>query len=167
MIAALNMYTTQAAIVGRQLIHMQKENFETQRQLSVMDEEIDDLREQVDQKRRAPISKKRESDVRLAAAKEMFGNERRELEHTLGFLVDGLMGYEMVSWDDTPGLRLKVNADQKRFFVVQITQYGEKQPSKQRPKVRFSEEVNRSHSIQPKPNQESLFGEALNNSQDS
>ena len=85
-----------------------------------MDEEIEDLQEQVDQKRRAPISKKRESDVRLANAKKMFGEERKELDETLRFVLETMTGYSLVGWDETPGVRLKVKIDEKRFFIVQI-----------------------------------------------
>ena len=85
-----------------------------------MDEELEDLQEQVDLKRRAPVSKKRESDVRLANAKQLFGGERKELERTLAFVVEGMMGYEMISWDEGPGLRLRVTIDDKRFFIAQV-----------------------------------------------
>ena len=85
-----------------------------------MDEELEDLQEQVDIKRRAPVSKKRESDVRLANAKQLFGSERKELERTLAFVVEGMMGYEVIAWDEAPGLRLRVRIDDKRFFIAQV-----------------------------------------------
>ena len=74
----------------------------------------------MDQKRRAPISKKRESDVRLASAKKVFAEERKELEKTLRFVMETMAGHQLITWDETPGIRLKVAIDQKRFFVVQI-----------------------------------------------
>ena len=143
------MLQTQTTVVARQLAHKQKENLEFQKANQVLGEEIEDLQEQVEIKRRAPISKKRESDVRLANAKQLFGDERRELEKALNFVVEGFTGYQLIGWDDSPGLRLRVNIDDKRFFIVQLAQYGEKKPSKQRPKVRFSDETNRSQSIPP------------------
>ena len=85
-----------------------------------MDEELEDLREQVDLKRRAPVSKKRESDVRLSNAKQLFGGERKELEHTLSFVVEDMMGYQVIAWDDAPGLRLRAKIDDKRFFIAQV-----------------------------------------------
>lgn len=39
------MYTTQATIVTRHLSHLQKANFEFQKQLQVIDDEIEDLQE--------------------------------------------------------------------------------------------------------------------------
>ena len=52
-------------IYDRKLNHAQKKSFEMSKMLKTMDEEIEDLQEQVEQKKRAPISKKRESDARL------------------------------------------------------------------------------------------------------
>ena len=68
--------------------------------------------------------------MRLANAKQLFGDERRELEKALNFVVEGFTGYQLIGWDDSPGLRLRVNIDDKRFFIVQLAQYGEKKPSK-------------------------------------
>ena len=68
--------------------------------------------------------------MRLANAKELFGNERKELEETLHFVVESMMGYEIIEWDDGPGLRLKVKIDDRRFFIIQIAHHGEKKQSK-------------------------------------
>ena len=68
--------------------------------------------------------------MRLANAKQLFGDERRELEKALNFVVEAFTGYELIGWDESPGLRLRVNIDDKRFFIVQLAQYGERKPSK-------------------------------------
>lgn len=105
--------------------------------------------------------------MRLAKAKKMFGDERKGLEETLNFVTGNMTGYEMIGWDETPGIRLRVRIDQKRFFVVQIAHYGDKNMSKQKPTVRFSDDVNRSQSIQPQGSHASLFGPSIICSQDS
>ena len=62
-------------------------------------------------KRRAPISKKRASNLRLEKAKQLFKEERTELEETLKLVLEDIGGFEILSWEDNPGIRLKVAVD--------------------------------------------------------
>ena len=68
--------------------------------------------------------------MRLENAKQIFLEERGDLEETLKFVMDKIGGFETLSWEENPGIRLKVRTDKERFFIVSIAKYGEYKRSK-------------------------------------
>ena len=46
-------------------------------------------------------------------------------------------GYEILSWEENPGVRLKVKVDKERFYIASIAKYGEYKQSKVKPKIKF------------------------------
>ena len=86
-------------------------NAELRRQIETLDDEIEDLHEQIEIKRRAPISKKRESDNRLTKALERFEHEWEESLYTLTLLIETMCGYTLLGFDQTPSLTVQVSID--------------------------------------------------------
>ena len=53
------------------------------------------------------------------------------------FALETMGGYEILSWEENPGVRLKVKFDKERFFIASIAKYGEYKQSKVKPKIKF------------------------------
>ena len=53
-------------------------------------------------------------------------------------MIEKICGYELIGIDGTPSVSCKVSVDHVRFFVVKISQYGEKtEQSKTKTTIRF------------------------------
>ena len=60
-------------------------------------------------------------------------------------MIEKICGYELIGIDGTPSVSCKVSVDPLRFFVVKISQYGEKiEQSKTKTTIRFKELSQRS-----------------------
>ena len=50
---------------------------------------------------------------------------RTELEETLKLMLEDIGGFEILSREENPGVRLKISLDPGRFFIVSVAKYGE------------------------------------------
>lgn len=83
---------------------------------------MDVLRTEINEKRRAPISKKRNSDTKLIKANKFFNDMKRKLDKYFRFSAEKYAGYKILSCSKGPTILLEVEFDAKRSFTVQIAE---------------------------------------------
>ena len=129
-------------VSDRQINQILRENHDTNELLVKFDDEIEDLREQVSIKQRAPTSKKRASDNRLSRAHLEFDQEEADcvLKERL---VCSVADWQLLTSETEPSclLRFKVAIERNRYFIVQVQKYGQELPvsSKRSPAIRFDD----------------------------
>ena len=87
-----------------------------------MVEETEDVLQQTQAYIRAPISKKRASDIRLQNAETTFETERERVKQRIGVLCE-LANWKLIPDDNTDvTIRLMVPVDDQRSFEFSILQ---------------------------------------------
>ena len=59
------------------------------------------------------------------------------MEETLRIVLEDMSGFKILSWQENPGVRLKIILDSERFFIVSVAKYGERKQSKVKQSVKF------------------------------